>query len=72
MISATAVIVYMAILAGMYWLAMYGLDIFSLSHSADKQVRVTVTMAIAVVYVLLGAFGLSGVQSVPHLRFYHG
>ena len=72
MISATAVIVYMILLAGMYWLAMCVLDTFSLSHPVDTRVRVTATAAIAVVYILLGAFAFSGAYSVPYLRFYHG
>jgi len=72
MIAAiVSLIVYVIILAVLYWLAMYVLDNFPLPPSADKLVRVAVTVlvVIAAIYILLGVFGIGGASPVPRLRF---
>jgi hypothetical protein len=71
MIASLITLIYIIILAVLWWLASYVLDNFPLPPPADRIVRVAVTIivAIAAIYILLGVFGVSGVSGVPRLRF---
>ena len=64
-------IIYIIILAVLWWLANYVLDNFPLPDPANRIVRVAVVVIIvlAAVYILLGLFGMGGVDGVPRLRF---
>jgi membrane protease YdiL (CAAX protease family) len=71
MISALiTLIVYIIILAVLWWLANYVLDNFPLPEPANKLVRVAIVIIVVLIalYLLLGIFGIGGVESVPRLR----
>jgi predicted O-methyltransferase YrrM len=71
MISALiTLIVYIIVLAILWWLANYVLDNFPLPEPANKLVRVAIVIAVVLIalYLLLGIFGIGGVESVPRLR----
>jgi len=63
-------VVYVVILAVLWWLANYILDNFPLPEPANKIVRVAlvIIIVIAAIYVLLDALGLV-TGGVPRLRF---
>lgn len=63
-------IVYIILLAVLYWLANYVLDNFPLPEPANRIIRVAITIIVvlAAVFILLGVFGLAEV-SVPRFRF---
>jgi hypothetical protein len=63
-------IVYIVVLAILWWLANFVLDNFPLPDPANRLVRVAIVIIIvfAAIYVLLGVFGIGGVDGVPRLR----
>jgi hypothetical protein len=64
-------IIYVVVLSLLWWLANYILDNFPLPDPANRIVRVAIVIIIvlAAVYVLLGVFGMGGVEGVPRFRF---
>ena len=72
MISALiTLIVYIIILALLWWLVNYVLDNFPLPEPANRLIRVAVVVAIVliVIFLVLGLFGVGGFSSVPRIRF---
>jgi len=65
-----SLIVYVIILAALWWLVNYVLDNFPLPEPANRIVRVAVVIIIVLiaVYVLLGVFGIAGIEGPPRLR----
>jgi hypothetical protein len=64
-------IIYVVVLSLLWWLVNYVLDRFPLPDPADRIVRVAVTIIIvlAAIFIVLGLFGIGGVESVPRFRF---
>jgi hypothetical protein len=69
--ALVTLLIYVVILAILWWLANYILDNFPLPDPAGRIVRVAVVViiVIAAIYVLLGVFGVAGVDGIPRLRF---
>jgi hypothetical protein len=64
-------LIYVVVLALLWWLANYILDNFPLPEPAGRIVRVAVVViiVIAAIYMLLGIFGVVGFEGVPRLRW---
>jgi hypothetical protein len=69
--ALVTLLIYVVILAILWWLANYILDNFPLPDPAGRIIRVAVVViiVIAAIYVLLGVFGVAGVDGIPRLRF---
>lgn len=65
-----SLIVYIIILAVLWWLVNYVLDNFPLPEPAGRIIRVAITIifVLIAVYILLGVFGIAGVEAPPRLR----
>ena len=63
-------IVYIIVLALLWWLINYVLDNFPLPEPANRLIRVAVTVAIVIiaVFLILGLFGVGGIEGVPRVR----
>lgn len=64
-----SLIIYIIILAVLWWLVNYVLDNFPLPEPAGKIIRVAITIifVLIAVFLLLGVFGLGGLET-PHIR----
>jgi hypothetical protein len=64
-------IIYVIVLSLLWWLVNYILDNFPLPDPANRLVRVAVTIIIvlAAIFLLLGVFGVGGIEGVPRFRF---
>lgn len=67
--SLISLVIYIIILAVLWWLVNYVLDNFPLPEPANRLVRVAVVIIIvlAAVFILLGVFGVVEVN-LPRLR----
>jgi amino acid transporter len=65
-----SLIIYIIILAVLWWLVNYVLDNFPLPEPAARIIRVAVTIILVLIaiYILLGVFGIAGVEGPPRLR----
>jgi hypothetical protein len=69
--ALVALIIYVIVLSLLWWLVNYILNSFPLPDPADRLVRVAVTIIIvlAAIFLLLGLFGVGGIEGVPRFRF---
>ena len=65
-----SLIVYVIILAVLYWLVNYVLDNFPLPEPANRIVRVAVVIIIvlAAIHLVLGVFGIAGFETPRLIR----
>jgi Kef-type K+ transport system membrane component KefB len=68
--ALVTIIVYVIVLAVLWWLVNYVLDNFTLPQPADKLIRVAVVVLFVLIalYILLGVFEIGGVGGIPRLR----
>ena len=64
-----SLLVYVIVLAVIWWLVTYVLDNFPLPEPANRIIRVAVVIIIvlAALFILLGVFGIGGYET-PRLR----
>lgn len=64
-------VIYIIVLAVIWWLVSYVLDNFPLPEPANRILRVGVVIIIVVIAVmlLLSLIGVGGLEGVPRLRF---
>jgi hypothetical protein len=66
-----SLIIYIIILALLWWLANYVLDQFPLPEPAYRifKVAITVIFVLIAIYILLSVFGIGGISEVPRFCF---